>query len=191
MFPKKALFIERRLLHDRDLSKRAPRRTDFAFPGRLIERLREVPNAGLSLFVISNEDDIGRGTIPPEAFRRYAAGLERALASRGVALARAYHCPFAPNGVGPFRRESVHRLPNVGMMMAARQDFGVDLRESWLAARTTRALLAGARAGCLTALVEPPGALRESEFFVEPDAVVPDLASAIQAIVGHELALMR
>lgn len=191
MPPRKALFIERRLLHDRGLTKRAPRRTEFSFPGRSIEALREAPKAGLLLFVVSNEDDIGRGKVPPEAFRRYAAGLERALASRGVVLARAYHCPFVPDGVPPFRRESVHRLPNVGMMMAARQDFGVELPESWLVARTSRALLAGARAGCLTALVEPPGSRRDNEFFVEPETVVHDLASAIRAIVGHELALTR
>ncbi|HET6202181.1 MAG TPA: hypothetical protein VFI25_05195 [Planctomycetota bacterium] len=191
MRPRKGLFIERRCLHDRAIPRRPPRRSDFSFPGRLIEGLREAQRAGLVLFVISNEEEVALGQVSPEAFARYASALTRALAARGVTLSKVYHCPFLPEGKGPFRRDSVHRLPNVGMMMAARHQFGVDPTESWLAGATTVALLAGSRAGCLTARVGAAPPPEEVTYSAEPDLVVPDLAAAVLAIVGHEMALTR
>ena len=191
MRPRKALFIERRCLHDREIPRRPPRRTDFTFSSRLVEALRSASRAGLALIVISNEEEIGLGRIPSTAFDRYASALQRVLAGRGVHLAKVYHCPFLPNGKIPFKKESVHRLPNIGMMMAAQHEFGIDPTQSWLVGASTVALLAGSRAGCTTARVGKEPVPGPETFFAEADTVAPDLAAAIRAVVGHEIALTR
>jgi len=186
--PSKALFLERRVLHDVDISRRPPRRSEFRFPSGMIKGFREVASLGIPVVIFSNEDDVAFGRLAPRDVSHYTEGLQRVLLSRGVSVDRILHCPFHPGGKGEFRRDSVYHLPNVGMVMAVRQELGISPRESWLVARSSRALLAGIRAGCLTIQVRGE---EIPEYFVDPDLAVSDLAGAFRAIVAHELALAR
>jgi D-glycero-D-manno-heptose 1,7-bisphosphate phosphatase len=185
----KALFLERRVLHDVDIPRRPPRRSEFRFPLGTVRGLREVAALDIPLVIFSNEDGVAFGKLSPRDVEHYAEGLRNALSSRGVYLHRVLHCPYHPAGREEFRRDSVYHLPNVGMVMAIRQELGISPRESWLVARSSRALLAGVRAGCHTLQVRAEG--EPQEYFVEPDLVVATLAGALRAIVGHEFALAR
>jgi D-glycero-D-manno-heptose 1,7-bisphosphate phosphatase len=68
--------------------------------------------------------------------------------ARGIRVGRVYHCPCHPTaGIGDYRRESYDRKPNPGMILRARDDFGLDLSNSILVGDKDSDIKAGAAAG--------------------------------------------
>src|SRR5437763_3396517 len=68
--------------------------------------------------------------------------------ARGIDIGRVYHCPYHPEaGLSEYRRESFDRKPNPGMILRARDDFGLDLSRSVLVGDKDSDIEAGRAAG--------------------------------------------
>ncbi|MCH2107557.1 MAG: hypothetical protein MK291_13055 [Planctomycetes bacterium] len=182
--PRRALFIKRQgtLLSSAALS--AARFTpELLVPGA-VDALFRASQAGWSIYLLGNEDEVAHGRMDIETWERFEDELLQHLRGQGVCVVRSYSCTDDPiDGVGAHRKESVYRLPNTGAMYHAKQAEGVELKSSWIIGNDALELAAGWRAGCLSA-----GILGEQECItgsLETDTafVARDLPGALQALI--------
>ena len=105
----------------------------------------------------ASSDPSGTG-VPPVAADPGGTGIPPVMAGApdqsitlpiAPSLLRAiYFCPFHPDGrIARFAREHPWRKPAPGMILAAAQDFGIDLSASWLVGDQDRDVGAGLAAG--------------------------------------------
>lgn len=121
------------------------------------EALIEMKNMGYKLIIVSNQSGIARGILTEENLAEIHERLQNLLHEKGAFVDKIYYCPFHPDGVIPkYRRESNMRKPNPGMLLAAAEDFDIDLSKSWMLGNSDRDVEAGIRAGCKTILIDNP-----------------------------------
>ncbi|MHC4128493.1 MAG: D-glycero-alpha-D-manno-heptose-1,7-bisphosphate 7-phosphatase [Planctomycetota bacterium] len=153
--------------------------------GPALARLRD---AGYRLVIVSNQGGVARGAFGEpdvEAVHRRIASLVDAAAGRRGVIDRFYFCPYHPAGsVEPYRREHPWRKPQPGMLHAARQDLGLDLRQSWLIGDQPRDVAAGRAAGCATILISADPA---ADADAQPTAVVRTIGEAADVILKSEI----
>ena len=121
---------------------------DFEFIPGIFDLCAAARDLGLVIVVVTNQAGIGRGYYTEADFQHLTEWMLGQFRERGVPLDRVYHCPYHPTaGVGEYRRESFDRKPNPGMILRARQDFGLDLSESVLLGDKDSDIEAGRAAG--------------------------------------------
>jgi D-glycero-D-manno-heptose 1,7-bisphosphate phosphatase len=95
------------------------------FPGAAAA-LRRLQDAGFKLFIVSNQAGVGRGYFPlaeVETVNKYLLGE---LARDGVRFDKIYIAPEAPDQPGRGRK------PSPQFLFDARDEFGVDLAQSYV-----------------------------------------------------------
>ncbi|HET7717533.1 MAG TPA: HAD family hydrolase [Bauldia sp.] len=112
---------------------------------RLIEgvpdALRRFRDAGHALVVVTNQSGIGRGLYGWDDYEAVAARLDALLAENGVFLDAAFACGHAPE------EDCGWRKPAPGMILAAAEHLGLDLRRSLMAGDKRLDIEAAAAAG--------------------------------------------
>lgn len=120
-----AIFIDRdgTLIEDRDYLHK-PEEVVF-FPGAL-QALAAASRAGFVIVMVTNQSGVGRGYFTMadvESVHRY---INAELAKEGVAIARIYTAPEAPN------QPSRGRKPSPAFLHDARDELGLDLSQSFM-----------------------------------------------------------
>lgn len=156
------------------------------YPG-IAAPLAELRAAGFRLVVVTNQSGIARGYFTEAALDQMHTDLRARLAAQGVEIDAIYHCPHHPDGVvAGLAIRCACRKPQPGMALRAARDLNLDLARSWFVGDILDDIEAGARAGCLSVLVDlgteatPQGALRW------PDFVARDTLHALAIIRGVE-----
>ena len=108
-----------------------------------ISCLPALRDAGYLLIVVTNQPDVGRGSQTRRAVEEIHEALRSALPLDAI-----YVCYHAGTEGCECRK------PKPGMLLAAAEDFGVDLARSFMIGDRWRDVDAGARAGCRTVLLE-------------------------------------
>lgn len=120
----------------------------FEFVPGIFDLCRSAQERGLLPLVVTNQAGIGRGLYSEADFEALTRWMLAEFESRGVRIGRVYHCPYHPTaGIGDYRRESFDRKPNPGMILRARDDFGLDLARSVLIGDKESDIAAGRAAG--------------------------------------------
>ncbi|MDP8955529.1 MAG: HAD family hydrolase [Actinomycetota bacterium] len=150
------------------------------------EGIRLIHQAGLRLFVVSNQSGVARGHFPEEALAGVEARLRELMADAGARLAGFYYCPHHAEGrVAKYSVACDCRKPGPGMVLNAARDHAIDLSKSWLVGDILDDVEAGRRAGCRTILVDNG---HETEWKTgddrTPDHTAPDLAEAARIILS-------
>jgi D-glycero-D-manno-heptose 1,7-bisphosphate phosphatase len=109
------------------------------------------------------------------------------LADEGVRLDASRLCPHHREGVidelsGPCDC----RKPAPGMLRDAASALQLDLGASWMLGDTDADVLAGAAAGCSTALIEYPGSAHKRANAVTPTLYAGDLAEGVAQLLASE-----
>ena len=113
-------------------------------PG-VVEALRRMREAGYRTVIITNQSAIGRGSM---TLADYEAVHARTLELIGPDLIDAtYFCPEAPEARSPRRK------PEIGMVMDAVRDLGIDLPRSWFVGDKAADVGCGRAAGTRTVFV--------------------------------------
>jgi len=147
--------LRRAVFLDRDgVINRALERDGLPYPPTSLkefEILPEVPaacaklkQAGFLLVVVTNQPDVGRGTLKREIVETIHAGMCHQLPIDRVEVC--YH----PGQGAP---ACDCRKPKPGMLLRAAKALGVDLAHSWMVGDRWRDIDCGHAAGCLTIFI--------------------------------------
>lgn len=122
---KRAVFLDRdgTLIEDKDYLHRPE--DVVIFPGAA-EALKRLHDAGFVLIIVTNQSGIGRGYFTTEDCERVHAHLGSEFARFGVRFAKIYIAPEAPN------RPSRGRKPSPQFLFDAREEFGIELAQSYV-----------------------------------------------------------
>jgi D-glycero-D-manno-heptose 1,7-bisphosphate phosphatase len=155
------------------------------------EALQRLAAAGFTLFVVSNQPVVARGLATEAEVESVHTELQRRImAAGGPPVTQYYFCPHHPNATLPQYRVACDcRKPRPGMLLQAAREHALDLQASYMVGDRITDIIAGARAGCRTALVqtgeheaapiESPDGIDAS---VQPDYVCANLAGAAEWI---------
>src|SRR5437667_8860826 len=95
------------------------------YPGAA-DALRRLQDAGFKLFIVTNQSGIGRGFYAEQDMQRVNARLLEQLARHGVRIERIYFAPETPE------QPSRGRKPSPQFLFDARDEFGIDLSQSYM-----------------------------------------------------------
>jgi D-glycero-D-manno-heptose 1,7-bisphosphate phosphatase len=144
--------------------------------------LRQLQDAGFLLFIVTNQSGIGRGYYTADDMHAVHAHLAAVLDRDGVRFAKIYFAPEAPD------QPSRGRKPSPQFLFDARDEFGVDLTQSYLIGDKLLDLQCGWNAGVKQCLLVRTGygaqVEREQAGRLGSAVVVDDLARAIEWILG-------
>ncbi len=143
---------------------------------RVKEACARLRDAGYLLVVVTNQPDVGRGTLTKEIVEGMHARL-RAL----LPLADVRVCYHAGGGHG---QPCKCRKPQPGLVLAAAADLNIDLKESYLVGDRWRDVECGKRAGVRTVFLD----WGYDEFLAQkPDFRAADLLHAVDSIIAPRL----
>ena len=104
---------------------------DFEFVEGIFELRERAQALGFRLFIITNQDGIGRGYYTECDVKRLTGWMRDRFASREIGIERVYHCLFHHSkGAGAYRRECFGRKANPEMILRAQRDCGLNLLKS-------------------------------------------------------------
>lgn len=130
----------------RDGKPTAPwRLADFEIEAGVEEALERLRAAGFKLFVVTNQPDVARGLLPPQALRMMMEKLVATLAVDGVRV-----CPHDD----PDHCEC--RKPRPGMLVDLAGEHDLALTECYIIGDSWKDALAGKAAGCRSILLDRP-----------------------------------
>jgi D-glycero-D-manno-heptose 1,7-bisphosphate phosphatase len=141
---------------DRDgVINRALERDCKPYPPRNLEEFEILPDvaaactklkqAGFLLIVVTNQPDVGRGTLKKEIVEAIHAEMCRQLPIDHVEVC--YH-------PGQGASDCDCRKPKPGMLLRAAKEFGIDLAQSWMVGDRWRDIDCGHAAGCRTIFID-------------------------------------
>jgi len=122
---KKAVFLDRdgTLIEERDYLRRPQDVVVFPGVGRALRGLQE---GGFLLFIVSNQSGVGRGYFTMQDVERVNRHLLSELSREQVQFIKIYVAPEAPES------PSRGRKPSPQFLFDARDEFGLDLSESYM-----------------------------------------------------------
>jgi len=109
---------------------------------------------GYLLLVATNQAGIGRGRYSEAHFASYTRWMLKEFDERGVSLTAVYYCPHhADAGLGVYRRACGCRKPSPGMLLAAEEDYNLDLSNSLMVGDKVSDMMAAGAAGVGTRIL--------------------------------------
>jgi D-glycero-D-manno-heptose 1,7-bisphosphate phosphatase len=153
----------------------APRRLeDFRLLPGASESVRALHDRGFLTIVVTNQPDIGNGLVSAGVVEAMHAIMRRKLPLDAIEV-----CPHRQADDCPCRK------PKAGLLIAAAEQFSLDLSASFMVGDRWSDIVAGRSAGCYTLFVDR-GYDRCTD--VRPDAVVGSLRQAVQHILSRAVA---
>ena len=153
------------------------------FPGAA-EALKRLQDAGFKLFIVSNQSGVGRGYFTMADVARVNQRLAELLAKHGVHIEKIYVAPEAPD------QPSRGRKPSPEFLFDARDEFGIDLAQSYMIGDKLSDLECGWNAGVKKSILVRTGYGAEQESQVGDKftraTVANDLNGAVEWILSHK-----
>jgi D-glycero-D-manno-heptose 1,7-bisphosphate phosphatase len=147
---------------------------DFEILPEASEACRSLKQAGFLLIVVTNQPEVGRGTMKQEIVEAMHDKLRHELPIDRVGV-----CYHAGHGMS----QCDCRKPKTGLLVAAAQELNIDLTQSWMVGDRWRDIDCGVAAGCRTIFIDRgyAEALKHA-----PDFRVKDVAQAAELILAKE-----
>lgn len=123
---------------------------DFEFIDGIFEVTKYFQDKGYLIIVITNQAGIGRGYYTENDFHILNNWMVNQFRLRGITINKVYYCPYHPKyGLGEYKKDSMDRKPNPGMILKAQQEFNINLKQSVLIGDKISDIQAGQRAGII------------------------------------------
>lgn len=121
---------------------------NFDFVDGIFDVCRVAKEKGYLLIVITNQAGIGRGYYSEREFHEITQWMMQQFSLHSADLTKVYFCPDHPeSGLGKYKRQSFFRKPEPGMILAAANEFNIDLSSSVLVGDKISDIAAGRAAG--------------------------------------------
>jgi D-glycero-D-manno-heptose 1,7-bisphosphate phosphatase len=170
-----AIFLDRdgTIIEERNYLRRPEEVVLFPCAGAALKRLHD---HGFKLFIVSNQSGVGRGYFTLADVERVNQHLLAELARKGARFEKVYFAPEAPE------MPSRGRKPSPQFLFDAREEFGLDLAQSYLVGDKLIDLQCGWNAGVKRCILVRTGYGAETERNhagqLGAAVVVDDLAAA-------------
>lgn len=175
-----AVFLDRdgTIIEDKDYLHRPEEVVIYPGVGAALKRLQDV---GFKLFIVTNQSGVGRGKFPLEDVHRVNEHLCRELAKDGVRFEKIYIAPEAPD------QPSRGRKPSPQFLFDARDEFGLNLAQSYMIGDKLIDLECGWKAGVRRSILVRTGygAQIEQKGGLKNAFVTDDFAGAADWIATH------
>ena len=152
------------------------------FPGAPAA-LKRLQDAGFKLFIVSNQSGVGRGYFTLAEVDKINAHVAQEFARHGVTFQKIYIAPEAPD------QPSRGRKPSPQFLLDARDEFDVDLAQSYMIGDKLIDLECGWNAGVQRSILVRTGYGAEQERLhaarVGDAVVADDLPAAIEWILNR------
>jgi len=100
------------------------------------------------IFVVTNQAGIGRGYYTEQKFHELTRWMCEEFSKRNINIKHVYFCPYHEEyGVGEYKKHSIDRKPEPGMILQAAKEFDIDLANSVLVGDKETDIQAGIAAG--------------------------------------------
>lgn len=120
----------------------------FDFIDGIFDLVRFAKSKGYVVIVVTNQAGIGRGYYSEEQFQQLTKWMCGVFDQEGAPIDRVYFSPYHPTaGLGIYRKDDETRKPRPGMLLSAKQDFGLSLEDSILVGDRPTDIQAGLSAG--------------------------------------------
>ena len=143
--------------------------------------LKKLTEAGFKLFIVTNQSGIGRGYYTLADMHRVNERVCAELGAHGVRFQKIYFAPEAPEA------PSRGRKPSPQFLFDARDEFGIDLSQSYMIGDKLIDLECGWNAGVKKCLLVRTGYGAEVECAsaekLGPAVVVDDVAKAVEWVL--------
>ena len=175
----RAVFLDRdgTLIEEKDYLHRPE--DVVIFPG-VVAALKKFQDAGFKLFIVTNQSGVGRGYFTMADVEKVHAHLTAELARDGVRFEKIYVAPEAPD------KPSRGRKPSPQFLFDARDEFNLDLAQSFIIGDKLSDLECGWNAGLKKSILVRTGYGAETERSAADEfhraAVVDDLGAAADII---------
>jgi D-glycero-D-manno-heptose 1,7-bisphosphate phosphatase len=116
---------------------------DFEFREGIFELVYDFFKRGYLIFVITNQAGIARGLYTQEAFHILNDWMVDQFREHGITISKVYFCPHHPD----FNGECDCRKPKPGMILKAKEQFNLELKNSFLIGDKISDIQAGLNAG--------------------------------------------
>lgn len=141
------------------------------------EAIARLNVSGLRVILVTNQRWLSRPGTDPARYAAVHSRLSALLAVAGARLDAAYHCPHPASGCDC-------RKPAPGLLLRAAADHPIDLAGSVMIGDSDCDVLAGQAAGTRTILLRPGLTGAAGRSARPADAVVSDLAAAVDLLLG-------
>lgn len=182
----RTIFLDRDGVINRDSPDYIKNWDEFQFLPGSLEALNSLTRQGFDLFIITNQSIINRGMVPPEILKDTHARMLEAVARTGGRIKDIFFCPHRPDEDCPCRK------PRPGLLLQAKDRYGVDLEHSVMIGDSAKDIEAGLRAGCsATILVQTGNGPKARKHLqakqLRPSAVARDLLDAARMIIDDQV----
>ena len=120
---------------------------DFEFMPGALEAIKLLNDCGRLVFVVTNQSGIGRGYYTESQFQELTTYMLGEIERTGGKIEKVYYCPHHPEGSGAYRKDCDCRKPKPGMILAAAEDYNLDLDSCFLIGDKATDLAAAEEAG--------------------------------------------
>lgn len=178
----RAVFLDRDgvLIEDKNYVHRAEQVVFIPGAGTALKRLAD---AGFKLFIVSNQSGVGRGYFTLADVEQVNSHLAREFARHRVTLQKIYIAPEGPD------QSSRGRKPSAEFLFDARNEFGLDLAQSYMIGDKMSDLECGWNAGVKVCILVRTGygskVERESGGELTRAVIVNDLPAAADWILRN------
>lgn len=154
---------------------------DLDFLPNALPALKMLQDAGLKLFVVTNQSGIGRGYFAEEDYHKVTHHMLSEMKKQGIEIHEVYHCPHHPSD------DCCCRKPKTRMLELAAEKHNINLKNSYVVGDKTMDVMLGKNTGSKAVLVLTGKAGKEpQQYKVTPDFVAKDLLHAAEWIIAQE-----
>lgn len=144
-----------------------------------VATLKKLHEAGFDLYVVSNQQGVAKGITTMEVVQACTDKIQEACRAAGFEIRKFYYCTALAG------EDSSWRKPKPGMILATRDEFGLDLEGAFFIGDKWSDIEAGAKAG-LRPLLVYTGVTAPSDstaWAYPPEASFPTLVEAADYVL--------
>ena len=148
--------------------------------------LQKLSKQNFKLFIVSNQPSYAKGKTTLENIKSIAESVKTHLSAQSIEIVEDYYCYHHPEGTVPeFTKICDCRKPKPYFLIKAANDYGIDLKKSWMIGDQDSDIECGQKAGCQTALVTNPHS-ESKRGRSNPTFISKTLAEAAEMIINSE-----
>ena len=125
------------------------------FISHALDAIKELSKTDYKIIITTGQSGIGRGRYSEDDYHNLMRFMIGIIEQNKGRIYAHYLFPHHPTeAIGEYKINCGCRKPKIGMLEQAVNDFGVDLKGSWIIGDKTDDIKCGENAGCRTILVE-------------------------------------